>query len=77
MNKKFLSIAICSLFVVSAAFSQNGRWTVAKANEWYAKQGWLRGSNFQPSTAINQLEMSGRPFDFKSSITRLCHWGSS
>ncbi len=32
-------------------------WPVAKANQWYAKQGWLRGSNFQPSTAVNQLEM--------------------
>jgi hypothetical protein len=33
------------------------RWSVQKANEWYAKQGWLRGCNYQPSTAINQLEM--------------------
>lgn len=33
------------------------RWTVDKANTWYKQQGWLRGCNFQPSTAINQLEM--------------------
>jgi hypothetical protein len=32
-------------------------WSVEKANEWYAKWDWLRGSDFIPSTAINQLEM--------------------
>jgi len=33
------------------------RWTVKHANKWYAKQPWLVGCNFTPSTAINQLEM--------------------
>ena len=33
------------------------RWTVKQANDWYAKQPWLVGANFVPSTAINQLEM--------------------
>ncbi|QEC70170.1 1,4-beta-xylanase [Panacibacter ginsenosidivorans] len=32
-------------------------WSKEKANEWYSKQGWIRGCNFIPSTAINQLEM--------------------
>jgi len=32
-------------------------WTKEKAHEWYQKQDWIRGSNFIPSTAINQLEM--------------------
>ena len=32
-------------------------WTVDQANDWYQKWGWLRGSDFIPSTAINQLEM--------------------
>jgi hypothetical protein len=31
-------------------------WSKEKANEWYATKGWLAGSNFSPSTAINQLE---------------------
>ena len=34
-----------------------GRWSEARANEWYAHQSWLVGSNFLPSTAINELEM--------------------
>src|SRR2546429_7550486 len=33
------------------------RWTAEKANEWYAKQPWLVGSNYTPATASNELEM--------------------
>lgn len=32
-------------------------WTKEQANAWYAKQPWLVGANYNPSTAINQLEM--------------------
>ncbi|MCB7482085.1 cellulase family glycosylhydrolase [Christiangramia sediminis] len=32
-------------------------WTKEKANSWYDEQPWLVGANFNPSTAINQLEM--------------------
>ena len=42
----------------------SGVWSKEKAAEWYAQQPWLNGSNFQPSTAINQVEMwSGDTFD--------------
>jgi hypothetical protein len=33
------------------------RWTEKEANDWYAKQPWLVGSNYIPATAINELEM--------------------
>src|SRR5437667_1649340 len=33
------------------------RWSEARANEWYARQPWLVGSNYIPATAINELEM--------------------
>jgi hypothetical protein len=33
------------------------KWTEQKANEWYRKQGFLVGSNYNPATAINELEM--------------------
>ena len=36
---------------------QRGPWSTSKANEWYAGKGWLRGCDFIPSTAVNQLEM--------------------
>ncbi len=32
-------------------------WTKEQAADWYKQWGWLRGSDFIPSTAINQLEM--------------------
>ena len=34
-----------------------GRWPVEKSNQWFKEYGWLRGSNFMPSSAINQIEM--------------------
>ena len=34
----------------------NPRWTEGQAQEWGKNTVWLRGSNFNPSTAINQLE---------------------
>src|SRR5689334_25129440 len=37
--------------------AQTTRWTEQAANDWYAKQPWLVGSNYIPSTAINELEM--------------------
>lgn len=32
-------------------------WTKEQAKDWYAKQEWIVGADFLPSTAINQLEM--------------------
>jgi hypothetical protein len=36
--------------------TKNERWSEEKASAWEEKLPWLRGSNFNPSTAINQLE---------------------
>jgi hypothetical protein len=33
------------------------RWSVEKANDWYAQQAWPVGFNYLPRSAINQLEM--------------------
>src|SRR5690349_5705586 len=49
-------------------------WTKDQAVEWYGKQGWLRGSDFIPSTAINQLEMwQAETFD-TATINRELGW---
>jgi hypothetical protein len=32
-------------------------WSKEQSNEWYKQWGWLRGADFLPSSAINQLEM--------------------
>ena len=47
-------------FSFTFTFAQNPkpeRWSQAKADAWYAKQPWLFGSNYNPASAINQLEM--------------------
>jgi len=35
----------------------NRQWSKEKANLWWQETGWLSGCNFQPSTAVNALEM--------------------
>jgi len=36
---------------------KNQIWSQQKANAWYATQPWPSGCNYQPATAINQIEM--------------------
>jgi hypothetical protein len=50
-------IAFLLLHGVSSPAAVAPPWTVKQANDWYAHQPWLVGSNFIPSTAINELEM--------------------
>ena len=59
MNTSRLVIALLIGCVCTLALAQApaGRWSEAKANEWYLKQPWLVGSNYIPANAINELEM--------------------
>jgi hypothetical protein len=54
MKRLFIALA---LFLSSSAFAQSVKWPEEKANDWYARQPWLVGSNYVPATAVNQLEM--------------------
>jgi hypothetical protein len=45
------------MFAAAASAQSDKRWTAEQANQWYARQPWLVGSNYVPSDAINQLEM--------------------
>ena len=51
--------AILFLFGVSTTVlaANAPAWPAKQADEWYARQPFLVGSNFIPSTAINELEM--------------------
>jgi hypothetical protein len=52
------------------------QWPLAKAQAWYARQPWLRGCNFIPSSAINQLEMwQAETFD-PATIGRELGWAA-
>ncbi|MGA7219965.1 MAG: cellulase family glycosylhydrolase [Candidatus Sulfotelmatobacter sp.] len=48
----FLALSFCL-----PAPASDQAWTTTRANQWYAQQPWLVGSNFIPSTAVNELEM--------------------
>jgi Cellulase (glycosyl hydrolase family 5) len=53
--------SVISLFILAFCsqqlLSQTQRWSEQKANDWYARQPWLVGSNYIPRSAINELEM--------------------
>src|SRR5207249_6927420 len=71
--------AAVMLFVCFNTVAQSERavWTKEKANEWYKQWGWLRGCDFIPSTAINQLEMwQAETFD-TATIDRELGWAES
>lgn len=55
--KRALAAIVVFLGLANYSHAQTPRWTEETANEWYASQPWLVGSNYIPSTAINELEM--------------------
>jgi hypothetical protein len=62
MRKSTLFSFLRATLVLSAALTvvaaqARERWSPAQANAWYDRQPWLVGSNFVPSSAINELEM--------------------
>jgi hypothetical protein len=65
-------MALCA----SASFSQT-RWSEKKANDWYAQQPWLVGSNYIPKSAINELEMWQEPTFDPAQIDRELGWAEA
>ena len=55
--QRIIAILILLEISHSATTAAVPRWPAKQANDWYAAQPFLVGSNFIPSTAINQLEM--------------------
>lgn len=75
---QFRILLLVAISVASWAQTMNsGRWPAEKANNWYSSQPWLVGSNFLPSTAINELEMwQADTFD-PATIDRELGWAES
>jgi len=58
INKSCFLVSFFVLSVlVSSVCAQTTRWSQQKADDWYAQQPWLVGSNYIPKDAINELEM--------------------
>ncbi len=52
------------------------RWSEEKAWKWHQENGWMAGTNFNPSTAINQLEFfQEESFDLET-IDRELSWSA-
>ncbi|HEV2801893.1 MAG TPA: cellulase family glycosylhydrolase [Pyrinomonadaceae bacterium] len=56
-TKTFRVLAVLLLLGQCVLAATTQKWTEQKANEWYRAQGFLVGSNYNPATAINELEM--------------------
>lgn len=76
---KHLCFAVLFVAVLQSSSAQTHpreKWTLAQAKAWGAKQPWLVGCNFIPSTAINELEMwQADSFDPKT-IDRELGWAA-
>lgn len=59
MNKSVLWVArvLLLLLLAVASIAAQEKWSDQQARDWYAKQPWLVGANYNPASAINQLEM--------------------
>jgi hypothetical protein len=52
------------------------RWSEEKASEWFEKQPWLVGANFNPSTSINQLEFWQKDTFDPETIDKELEWSA-
>ena len=81
ISNRFWVAGLCISMLVACTKHESNKvrevWTPEQANAWYQQQGWLRGCNFLPSTAINQLEMwQAETFD-TATINRELGWAAS
>jgi hypothetical protein len=80
MHKRRTAILCLASFVVlvsACCAAAEQPWSAERANTWYSQQPWLVGSNFIPSTAINELEMwQADSFDLPT-IDRELGWAES
>jgi hypothetical protein len=74
--KKAILIIFAMACQLAMTAQEKAIWSKEKANAWAKQQEWLVGSDFLPSTAINQLEMwQAETFD-TSTINRELGWAA-
>lgn len=78
MRRIYWSFSVLLILGASSLQGQaiEGKWSAEKANRWYQNYDWLAGTNFSPSTAINQLEMwQAETFDLET-IDKELKWSA-
>ncbi|MBL7972264.1 MAG: hypothetical protein JNL03_12180, partial [Prolixibacteraceae bacterium] len=84
MKKSLSMLVVSGLFILTACQPKpqvkevvSTRWNEEQAQRWATENDWLRGSNFNPSTAINQLETwQAESFD-TATISRELGWAEA
>ena len=75
-----LSILLLSLTFIQCQQTPSSikevRWSEERAWQWHNKNGWMVGSNFNPSTSINQLEFWQEDTYDKETIERELGWSA-
>lgn len=69
-----VSLVVLALLLSGIVAAQSGPWSPEKASAWYEQQGWLVGSNYIPTDAINELEMWQAPTFNPSQIDKELGW---
>jgi len=78
MKKIIAFLILINLFACKPEPKQEiaKRWSLEKAWEWYNSQPWLVGTNFNPSTAVNQLEFWQEDTFDPETIDRELSWSA-
>ncbi len=69
-----LSYLVCNLSYGQEIYE--GKWSIKKVDKWYSQFDWVAGTNFGPSTAINQLEMWQKETFDPETIDRELRWSA-
>jgi hypothetical protein len=74
-----IAVVVAILCACNTSSQQKVRdvWTTEQAWSWQKEYGWLRGCNFIPSTAINQLEMWQEETFDPETVNRELGWAES
>lgn len=83
LQRSTIGLALALLALTGCSTSQHtpktgrSQWTAEQAQAWHARQPWLVGCNFAPSSSINQLEMWQADTWDPATIDRELGWAES
>ncbi|MBM4157140.1 MAG: endo-1,4-beta-xylanase, partial [Lentisphaerae bacterium] len=77
MTGRAAAAVMAAVGIAAGGAEARERWTEQEAAAWYARMPWLVGCNYNPASAINELEMwQAETFD-PASIDRELGWAES
>ena len=79
-TKPILIVAFITVIILVVEdlilLSKDKRWSKERAWQWHKENGWMIGSNFNPSTSINQLEFWQEDTYDQETIERELGWSA-